>query len=327
MAVLVTGGAGYIGSHMVAELMENNIGTVVLDNLSTGNKEAVLCNKFYEGDIRSQADLDRVFTENDIDSVIHFAASSLVAESVAEPLKYYNNNIYGTSVLLEAMARHKVKNIVFSSTAAVYGDADEIPITEETPVNPKSPYGETKLAMEKMIDWTARTTGLNYASLRYFNACGAHKSGKIGEWRENETHLIPIILQYAMGLRDSLKVFGNDYDTPDGTCVRDYIHVVDLVKAHTAALGYLKNGGKSDIFNLGIGKGFSVLEIIKAAEKVVGREISYEVSERRAGDPAVLIASNSKAKKALSWECNVTDPVSIIKDAWNFYLNHPKGYI
>ncbi|MDX1358022.1 MAG: UDP-glucose 4-epimerase GalE [Clostridia bacterium] len=326
MAVLVTGGAGYIGSHMVAELMENNIGAVVLDNLSTGNKEAVLCEKFYLGDIRNRDDLNRVFSENDIDSVIHFAASSLVGESVAQPLKYYDNNVYGTSVLLDAMISHDVRDIVFSSTAAVYGDSDEIPITEDTPVNPMSPYGETKLAMEKMIEWASRAYGMNYVSLRYFNACGAHKNGKIGEWRTNETHLIPIILQYVMGIRDSFNVFGNDYDTSDGTCIRDYIHVVDLVKAHTAALAYLKNGGKSDIFNLGIGNGFSVLEIIKAAERVVGSEILYGISKRRAGDPAVLIASNAKAKKMLSWDYGVTDPVEIITDAWNFYLNHPNGY-
>ncbi len=326
MAVLVTGGAGYIGSHMVAELLENKIETVVLDNLSTGNREAVLCDRFYEGDIKNSSDLDKVFSENEIDSVIHFAASSLVGESMSNPLKYYNNNVCGTAVLLEAMIKYDVKNLVFSSTAAVYGETDAIPITEETPVNPKSPYGETKLAIEKMIDWTARSSGINYISLRYFNACGAHKNGRIGEWRTHETHLIPLILQYSRGLRDGFKVFGNDYDTPDGTCVRDYIHVIDLVKAHTAALVYLKSGGKSEIFNLGLGNGFSVLEIIRAAEKVIGQKIKYTVSERREGDPAVLIASNEKARKMLLWECKIKDPVEIIEDAWKFYLKHPKGY-
>jgi len=326
MAVLVTGGAGYIGSHMVAELLENGIETVVIDNLSTGNREAVLCDKFYEGDIRNTGDLKRVFSENKIDSVIHFAASSLVGESVSKPLKYYNNNVHGTSVLLAVMKKYDVKNIVFSSSAAVYGEVEKIPITEETPVNPKSPYGETKLAMEKMIDWVAKVTGLHYVSLRYFNACGAHKSGKIGEWRSHETHLIPIVLQYVMGIRDSLKVFGDDYKTPDGTCIRDYIHVVDLVKAHIAALKYLENGGKSEIFNLGMGKGFSVLEIIKAAEKVIGSKILYDIAERRAGDPAILIASNSKAKRELNWDCNFEDPEEIIEDAWKFYKTYPKGY-
>ncbi len=326
MAVLVTGGAGYIGSHMVAELLENGIETVVIDNLSTGNREAVLCEKFYKGDIRNTNDLKRVFTENKIDSVIHFAASSLVGESVSKPLKYYNNNVHGTSVLLAVMKKYGVKNIVFSSTAAVYGEVENLPITEKTPVNPKSPYGETKLAIEKMIDWVAQSSGLKYVSLRYFNACGAHKSGKIGEWRKHETHLIPIVLQYVMGMRDSLKVYGDDYKTPDGTCIRDYIHVVDLVKAHTAALKYLENGSSSEIFNLGMGKGFSVLEIIKAAEKVVGKEILYDMTERRAGDPAILIASNSKAIRELDWDCNFEDPEEIIEDAWNFYKIHPKGY-
>ena len=326
MAVLVTGGAGYIGSHMVAELLENGIETVVIDNLSTGNREAVLCEKFYKGDIRNANDLNRVFTENKIDSVIHFAASSLVGESVSKPLKYYNNNVHGTSVLLAIMKKYGVKNIVFSSTAAVYGEVENLPITEKTPVNPKSPYGETKLTIEKMIDWVAQSSGLKYVSLRYFNACGAHKSGKIGEWRKHETHLIPIVLQYVMGMRDSLKVYGDDYKTPDGTCIRDYIHVVDLVKAHIAALKYLENGSESETFNLGMGKGFSVLEIIKAAEKVVGKEILYDMTERRAGDPAILIASNSKAIRELDWDCNFEDPEEIIEDAWNFYKTHPKGY-
>lgn len=326
MTVLVTGGAGYIGSHMVAQLIEDGIDTVVLDNLSSGNKGAVLCEKFYEGDIRNTVDLERIFNENDIDSVIHFAASSLVGESILKPLKYYNNNVYGTSVLLDSIIRHDVKNLVFSSTAAVYGEVDDIPITEKTPVNPSSPYGETKLAVEKMIYWASKVSGFKYVSLRYFNACGAHKSGIIGEWREYETHLIPIILQYAMGLRENFNVFGDDYNTTDGTCIRDYIHVVDLVKAHTAALTYLQSGGLSDTFNLGIGHGFSVLEIIKAAQKVIGKNIKYSVSERREGDPAVLIASNDKVKKILKWENNIVDLNEIIKDAWKFYQNHPNGY-
>lgn len=326
MAVLVTGGAGYIGSHMVAELMENGIEPVVLDNLSTGNRKAVMCDRFYEGDIRNRSDLDKIFNENKIDSIIHFAASSLVGESVVKPLEYYNNNVYGTSVLLEEMNRHGVKNIVFSSTAAVYGEAKILPLTEDSPVNPKSPYGETKLAMEKMIAWASASSGIKYAALRYFNACGANKNGKLGEWRSNETHLIPLVLQYVMGIRKNLKVFGDDYETPDGTCIRDYIHVVDLVRAHTMALEYLNNGGKSDIFNIGIGSGFSVFEIIRAAEKVVGHKISYEIDGRRPGDPAVLVASNSKARQTLGWSAKIKNPVEIIRDSWKFYINHPKGY-
>lgn len=326
MNVLVTGGAGYIGSHMIAELMENGHVPIAFDNLSTGNRKAVLCDRFYQGDIRNSVDLDRVFTENKIDAVIHFAASSLVGESMEKPLVYYNNNVHGTATLLEAMGRHGVSNIVFSSTAAVYGEADEVPISEKTPVKPKSPYGETKLAIEKMIAWASAAMGINYISLRYFNACGAHKSGNIGEWRENETHLIPIILQNILGLKKDFKVFGNDYDTPDGTCIRDYIHVMDLVRAHTAAMMYLSEGGKSDIFNLGIGKGFSVLQIIEAAESATGRKVDYTIEGRRAGDPAVLVASNEKARKILSWKSMEDDPVEIIKDAWNFYTRHPGGY-
>lgn len=326
MKVLVTGGAGYIGSHMIAELMEMGIEPIAFDNLSTGNRKAVLCNDFYEGDIRNPSDLDKVFSENTIDAVIHFAASSLVAESMEIPLIYYNNNVHGTATLLDAMNKYDIKNLIFSSTAAVYGETDETPITERTPVRPKNPYGETKLAIEKMIAWTAAAKGMKYVSLRYFNACGAHKSGDIGEWRNNETHLIPIILQYLMGMRKNLMVFGDDYDTPDGTCIRDYIHVVDLVKAHTAALMYLLDGGKSDIFNLGMGKGFSVLEVIKATEKATKKSVVYEVAARRAGDPAKLVASNEKAREILSWKCMTEDPVEIIKDAWNFYTRHPGGY-
>ncbi|MFO7612623.1 MAG: UDP-glucose 4-epimerase GalE, partial [Clostridia bacterium] len=287
MAVLVTGGAGFIGSHMVAELMENGMEPIVLDNLSTGNRKAVMCDRLYIGDIRNPGDLDKVFSENDIESVVHFAAASIVPESMADPAKYYDNNINGTLGLLKAMERHKVSRLVFSSTAAVYGEAEQIPINEACPTNPKSPYGETKLAMERMIEWFSRAGLLKYVSLRYFNACGAHPSGKIGEWRPAETHLIPIILQYLLGMRESFYVYGTDYETHDGTCVRDYIHISDLVRAHTAALGYLENKNKSEIFNLGMGRGFSVLEIIKAAEEATGMPVRFETAERRQGDPAV----------------------------------------
>jgi UDP-glucose 4-epimerase len=311
---------------MIAELNEKGHDAIAFDNLSTGNRKAVRDNPFYEGDIRNPDDLDRVFRENKIDTVIHFAASSLVGESMTNPLKYYDNNVYGTARLLEAMGRHGIADIVFSSTAAVYGEAAEVPLSETSAVKPKNPYGETKLAMEKMISWASGAMGIRYVSLRYFNACGAHKSGDIGEWRKDETHLIPIILQNILGMRNCLKVFGNDYDTPDGTCVRDYIHVMDLASAHTAAMLYLKDGGKPDIFNLGIGKGFSVLEIIEAAKKATGHEVNFTYEGRRAGDPAILIASNDKARKVLSWEHQNDDPVEIIKDAWNFYTRHPGGY-
>ncbi|MBN2557132.1 MAG: UDP-glucose 4-epimerase GalE [Clostridia bacterium] len=326
MAVLVTGGAGFIGSHMVAELIENKMDPVVLDNLSTGNKKAVTGGRLYLGDIRNPGDLDKVFSENDIESVVHFAASSIVPESMADPAKYYDNNINGTLCLLKAMERHKVGRLVFSSTAAVYGETERIPITEDCPANPKSPYGETKLAMERMIEWFSRAGTLKYVSLRYFNACGAHPSGEIGEWRPFETHLIPIILQYLLGMRDRLYVYGTDYDTKDGTCIRDYIHVSDLVRAHTAALKYLEGGNKPEIFNLGMGRGFSVLEIIKAAGEATGMPVRYETAKRRTGDPAVLIASNEKAAKILGWKTDINDPVKIISDAWNFYIRNPKGY-
>jgi len=326
MRILVTGGAGYIGSHMIAELMEKGYEAVAFDNLSTGNRGAVTCSEFYEGDIRNPSDLDRALGGNEIDAVIHFAASSIVNESMSKPLEYYDNNVHGTAVLLEAMDRHDVKKIVFSSTAAVYGDSAEIPITEKTPPKPKNPYGETKLAMERMMSWASVAMGIRYVSLRYFNACGAHKNGHLGEFRKNETHLIPIILQYAMGRCEKLLVFGDDYDTPDGTCIRDYIHVMDLAAAHTAALQYIEKGGEPDIFNLGIGRGYSVLEIIKAAEMATGMKIDYEIADRRPGDPAVLVASNEKAGNMLSWKCMVNDPVEILKDAWNFYTRHPEGY-
>ncbi len=326
MAILITGGAGYIGSHMASELIDKDIETVVIDNLSTGNREAVLTDKFYEGDIRDKNMLDRIFTENKIDAVIHFAASSIVPESIADPQKYYDNNVAGTLELLKAMKRHGVMKIVFSSTAAVYGEAGGAPISEQDAADPKSPYGETKLSIEKMLHWFSQAYGMRYTALRYFNACGAHSEGILGEVRENETHLIPIILQYLLGERDRFYIYGNDYDTPDSTCIRDYIHVIDLVKAHSAALEYLDKGGESDVFNLGIGKGFSVMEIIRAAEKATGKRIDYEISDRRPGDPAILVASVKKAREKLGWEARIRDPVEIISDAWRFFKSHPKGY-
>lgn len=326
MAVLITGGAGYIGSHMTVELMDKNIDAVVIDNLSTGNRKAVLTKNFYNGDIRNSSTLDKIFKENEIEVVIHFAASSIVPESIINPQEYYDNNVNGTLELLKAMIRHDVKKIVLSSTAAVYGEAKNIPILENDATNPKSPYGETKLSIEKMLYWFSKAYGIKYASLRYFNACGAHPEGILGEVRAKETHLIPIILQFLMGKREELYIYGNDYDTPDSTCIRDYIHVTDLVKAHSAALEYLNQGGKCDVFNLGIGKGFSVLEIIKAAEKATGKKVDYKISDRRAGDPAILVASVKKAHEKLGWKAHITDPVEIISDAWRFTQKHPDGY-
>lgn len=327
MKVLVLGGAGYIGSHTVKALCEENIDVVVADNLVTGHIEAVDSRaKFYKGDIRDINFLDDLFSKEKIDAVIHFAAYSLVGESVTDPLKYYDNNLCGTKVLLESMVKNNVDKIVFSSTAATYGEPENIPILESDRTEPTNPYGETKLSMEKMFKWTANAHGLRFVSLRYFNACGADESGKIGEAHNPETHLIPIILQVPNGQREFVSIFGNDYPTKDGTCIRDYIHVTDLAQAHILAVKYLMNGGNSDIFNLGNGVGFSVREVIETARKVTGHPIPVKDVERRAGDPAQLIASSEKAKKVLGWKPEHDSLEEIIASAWNWHKNHPNGY-
>ena len=327
MKVLVLGGAGYIGSHTVKALCEENIDVVVADNLVTGHIEAVDSRaKFYKGDIRDINFLDDLFSKEKIDAVIHFAAYSLVGESVTDPLKYYDNNLCGTKVLLESMVKNNVDKIVFSSTAATYGEPENIPILESDRTEPTNPYGETKLSMEKMFKWTANAHGLRFVSLRYFNACGADESGKIGEAHNPETHLIPIILQVPNGQREFVSIFGNDYPTKDGTCIRDYIHVTDLAQAHILAVKYLMNGGNSDIFNLGNGVGFSVRAVIETARKVTGHPIPVKDVERRAGDPAQLIASSEKAKKVLGWKPEHDSLEEIIASAWNWHKNHPNGY-
>jgi len=320
MAILVLGGAGYIGSHTVYELIGSGADVVVADNLETGHREAVHPQaRFYQGDIRSRDFLDRLFQQEAIDAVIHFAANSLVGESMMNPLKYYDNNLCGTKVLLEAMVAHNVRKIVFSSTAATYGEPVNIPILETDPAHPTNTYGETKLAMERMFHWVGKAHGLRYVSLRYFNACGAHKSGKIGEMHQPETHLIPIILQVPLGKRESVSIYGEDYDTRDGTCVRDYIHVTDLAQAHILAVEYLNRGGESDIFNLGNGVGFTVKEVIECARKVTGHPIPAISAPRRAGDPAQLVASSEKAKNILGWNPQYDDLETIIASAWNFH--------
>jgi len=328
MAVLIPGGAGYIGSHTVCEIMELGREAVVMDNLQTGHAEAVHPRaKFYHADIRDAASLERVFSENSIDAVIHFAANSQVGESVDKPLRYYDNNLYGTMALLEAMERHGIGKIVFSSTAAVYGEPERVPIPESAPTIPTNPYGETKLDVEKMLKWVANAGGLRYVSLRYFNACGAREDGGIGEDHSPETHLIPIILQVANQTRPSLSVYGDDYDTPDGTCVRDYIHVTDLAQAHILALRHLENGGESDVFNLGNGSGFSVREVINAAIAVTGVTIPYTMAKRRAGDPARLVASNEKARRVLGFTPRYPDLAEIIRTAWRWHKSHPYGFM
>lgn len=326
MAILITGGAGYIGSHTVAALLEQNRDTIVVDSLYQGHREALLGGKFYEGDLRNESFLENVFQENEIEGVIHFAANSLVGESMKDPGKYYHNNVYGTLCLLETMKKHGVKNIVFSSTAATYGEPESIPIKEEDRTIPTNAYGETKLAMEKMIRWFEVAHGLKYISLRYFNAAGAHPSGKIGEDHYPETHLIPLILQVPLGQRECISIFGDDYSTPDGTCIRDYIHVCDLADAHLLAMDHLLNGGDSGVYNLGNGKGFSVKEVIDIARQVTGHPIPAKVEPRRPGDPAVLVASSDKCKTELGWNPIRNDLKTIIADAWNWHQKHPNGY-
>lgn len=327
MTVLVLGGAGYIGSHTVYELIDRGEDVVIIDNLETGHIEAVHEKaRFYQGDIRDRAFLDSVFEKEHIDAVIHFAANSLVGESMTNPLKYYDNNLNGTKVLLEAMNAYDIKKIVFSSTAATYGEPERVPILETDKTEPTNAYGETKLSMEKMFKWCDRAYGLKYVSLRYFNACGAHVSGSIGEAHKPETHLIPLILQVPLGQREAISVFGDDYDTKDGTCVRDYIHVTDLAQAHILAVKYLMEGNESNIFNLGNGVGFTVKEVIETAKKATGKDIKAVMDERRAGDPAQLIASSEKAKTILGWKPEHADLEEIISSAWKWHSTHPNGF-
>lgn len=328
MKILVAGGAGYIGSHTVYELIDNGADVVIIDSLETGHIEAVHPKaRFYRGDIRDRAFLDDVLTkEKNIDGVIHFAANSLVGESMTNPLKYYDNNVYGTKVLLEKLIEYGINHVVFSSTAATYGEPKSIPIVETDPTQPTNAYGETKLAMEKMFKWCDVAHGLKYVALRYFNACGAHISGKIGEAHNPESHLIPLILQVPNGKRESIKVFGTDYPTKDGTCVRDYIHVTDLAAAHILAVKYLIDGNESNTFNLGNGVGFTVNEVIEKAKQVTKLPIKVEQDARRAGDPAVLIASSEKAKEVLGWKPKYDSLETIIETAWNWHKNHPDGF-
>ena len=327
MSILVCGGAGYIGSHTVHELVNQGKDVIIVDNLQTGHMKAVNPKaKFYKGDIRDAEFLDKVFSENNIEAIIHFAANSLVGESMEKPLLYFNNNVYGMQVLLESMVKHNIKNIVFSSTAAVYGEPKKIPILEEDETNPTNTYGETKLTMEKMMKWVSKANGITYVSLRYFNASGAIEDGSIGEDHFPESHLIPLILQVPLKKRDAITVFGEDYETPDGTCIRDYIHVLDLADAHIKAVDYLQKGNESNIFNLGNGVGFSVKEMIDSAREATNEEIKVVIGDRRAGDPAKLIASNEKAKKILGWEPKYTDVKDVISTAWGWHKNHPDGY-
>lgn len=322
MKILVTGGAGYIGSHAVYALIEQGHDVVVVDNLVTGHKCDVHPDaKFYHGNIGDYRFMVDVLRLEQVVGVIHFAAYSLVGESMQKPFKYYENNVSATNVMLAAMAECGVKHIVFSSTAATYGDVDEERITEDIPTKPTNTYGQTKLAMEQMISWYGVAHEMTHVALRYFNVAGAHASGAIYEKHDPETHLIPIILQVAAGERAEISIFGDDYQTPDGTCIRDYIHVMDLAKAHILAMEYLVKGGTDLICNLGNGEGFSVKEVIEATRELTGHPVPAVIAPRRVGDPAKLIASSARAKEVLGWEPENPRIKDIIESAWRATYN------
>lgn len=317
--ILVMGGAGYIGSHTLKHLLDKGIDAVAADNLSCGHSEAVLNAELIKADLMDKASLNNIFNTHDIDAVIHFAAFSLVGESVIKPDKYYHNNVIGTLNLLDSMLEHDVKKIVFSSTCATYGNPQYVPIDENHSQNPINPYGQTKLVIENIFKDYQKAYGLKYIALRYFNAAGADESGLIGESHNPESHLIPLVLQAIQGKRDNIKVFGNDYNTPDGTCLRDYIHVNDLASAHRLAVEKLDS--YQGFINLGTGIPTSVLEIIKAAEKVSGKSCPTIISNRREGDPTELYADNKQAKNILGWQPQYLNIQDIIQTAWNWELN------
>ncbi|MBD2091351.1 UDP-glucose 4-epimerase GalE [Microcoleus sp. FACHB-1515] len=321
--ILVTGGAGYIGSHAVLALQQAGYGVVVLDNLVYGHREIVeeaLKAELIVGDTNDRALLDSIFSTHDISAVMHFAAYAYVGESVTDPAKYYRNNVVGTLTLLEAMLAADIRKFVFSSTCATYGVPNAVPIAEDHPQAPINPYGESKLMVERMLRDFNAAYDFKSVYFRYFNAAGADRSGLAGEDHEPETHLIPLVLLTALGKRDSIAVFGTDYPTPDGTCIRDYIHVTDLAAAHVLGLEYLLKGGETDVFNLGNGNGFSVREVIQAAEAVTGKSIPVVESDRRPGDPPALVGSSDKAMRVLGWQPQHSDIKEILADAWNWHL-------
>lgn len=327
MKVLVTGGAGYIGSHTVHQLIEDGHDVVVYDNLSKGHRAAVSDQAlFIEGDLRDGTLLAEVLQSHHIEAVVHFAADSLVGESMTQPSKYYHNNVVATLSLLDTMRECKVDKIVFSSTAAVYGQPEEYPIREDMPTKPTNVYGRTKLVIEGMLADFSMAYGLKYVSLRYFNAAGALVGGQIGEDHAPESHLLPLILQTALGQRSDIRIYGTDYDTEDGTCIRDYIHVIDLADAHVKALGHLATGGQSRVYNLGSENGFSVRQVIAEAKNVTGVDFAVVEDGRRAGDPGVLIASSAKIRSELGWIPMQSDLRGIIASAWQWHKSHPNGY-
>jgi len=325
--ILVVGGAGYIGSQTVKQLGEAGYEVLTYDSLKKGHRKAVLAGKFILGDIMDIESLSGVFKENRIEAVMHFAADSLVGESVENPLAYFKNNVVGTINLLKVMVDSGVKRFILSSTAAVYGEPKQIPIMEDDPLMPTNPYGQSKLMIEQILAGCEKAYGLKAISLRYFNAAGADGSGKIGEDHRPETHLIPLVLQVALGRRKAIEIFGMDYPTPDGSCIRDYIHVVDLARAHILALRALLAGEPGAIYNLGNGRGYSVREVIKTAKKVTGRKIPTIEAGRRPGDPAMLVASSAKAIAQLGYKPGLADLETIIATAWQWHKNHPEGYL
>lgn len=326
MSILVTGGAGYIGSHCVAALLDRGADVVIADDLSKGHRSALKGGRLYVGDVADRAFLNDLFARESIEAVIHFAAYSLVGESMQVPERYFRNNVTAGLALIETMLEHGVPYLVFSSTAAIFGEPERVPIREDDRQCPTNPYGESKLTVERMLHWCGQAHGLKYCALRYFNVAGARADGSIGEDHRPETHLIPVVLQAAQGRRDKLALFGTDYPTRDGTCVRDYIHVEDLIDAHMLALDYLRAGNPSAAFNLGSGQGFTNREIIEAARRVTGRPIPVVEEGRRPGDPAVLIASSQKAMDVLGWQPKHTDIDDMIASAWRWHSTHPNGY-
>lgn len=327
MNILVTGGAGYIGSHTVYKLIEMGHAVTVYDKLSKGHAAAVPEQAaLIVGDIRDSILLSKTFKENNIQAVIHFAADSLVGESMQQPAKYYQNNVAATLALLETMLDCNVMKIVFSSTAAVYGEPNHWPITEDMPTQPTNVYGRTKLVIEGMLADFAQAYELSYVSLRYFNAAGALAGGSIGEDHNPESHLIPLVLKTALGQRQAIDIYGTDYPTADGTCIRDYIHVVDLAMAHVLAVSHLLSGGSSRVYNLGSEQGFSVREVINQAKSITGIDFTVREIARRSGDPAVLVASSEKIRTELGWMPRYSNLDSIIKDAWVWHRGHPQGY-
>jgi UDP-glucose 4-epimerase len=321
MKILVVGGAGYIGSHMVKKLTLAGNDVITLDNLSYGYRDAVKYGEFIEGDLGDSTILDAIFKSADIDAVMHFAGFIQVGESVIKPSMYYLNNVVNTHTLLDAMLRNKVMNFIFSSTAAIFGEPDYTPIDEKHPKQPINPYGHSKLMIEQILDDYDKAYGLRSTCLRYFNAAGADPDGELGERHNPETHLIPLILQAASGRRDDIKVFGDDYETDDGTCVRDYIHINDLCDAHSLALEHMIKNNKSARFNLGNSKGFSVKQVIDVVKDVSGKEFKVSIEPRRDGDPAVLVADATLAKKELNWQPEFAELEDIVKTAWDWEIN------